>query len=255
MSYTDSEPVAARGAQPTAIKILIAGGFGAGKTTLVGTVSEIRPFRTEEALTSVGYGVDDLSGVPGKHTTTVAMDFGRLTLYDDLALYIFGTPGQYTAQHLSGELLARMAGIRMNAVPYRGSGPAVTDLLGGQIGVAVVDLTSAYPHIKTGDLVALGTTGARRSAVAPELPTIAEGGVAGYDAPAWMGLFAPAGIPPAVADKVSAAVKSALAQPDVRKRLINLAAEPDYMGPQDFSHFIARESNRWEQLLKSINQR
>ncbi|MBV6304634.1 tripartite tricarboxylate transporter substrate binding protein [Candidimonas humi] len=168
---------------------------------------------------------------------------------------IFGTPGQYTAQHLSGELLARMAGIRMNAVPYRGSGPAVTDLLGGQIGVAVVDLTSAYPHIKTGDLVALGTTGARRSAVAPELPTIAEGGVAGYDAPAWMGLFAPAGIPPAAADKVSAAVKAALAQPEVRKRLINLAAEPDYMGPQDFSRFIARESNRWEQLLKSINQR
>lgn len=167
----------------------------------------------------------------------------------------FATPGQYTAQHLSGELLARMAGIRMNAVPYRGSGPAVTDLLGGQIGVAAVDLTSAYPHIKTGDLIALGTTGAHRTAVAPELPTIAEGGVAGYDAPAWMGLFAPAKIPAAVSAKISAAVKSALAKPEVRKRLINLAAEPDYMDPQDFSRFIAKESSRWEQLVKSINQK
>ncbi|MEU3457187.1 ATP/GTP-binding protein [Micromonospora sp. NPDC006766] len=79
---------------PTAIKILIAGGFGAGKTTLVGAVSETRPLRTEEVLTETGVGVDDLSGVEEKQTTTVAMDFGRITIGDDLVLYLFGTPGQ-----------------------------------------------------------------------------------------------------------------------------------------------------------------
>ncbi|MBO0806454.1 MAG: ATP/GTP-binding protein [Nocardiopsaceae bacterium] len=81
-------------AMPLAVKILVAGGFGVGKTTLVGSVSEIKPLRTEELLTERGVGVDDLAGVENKHTTTVAMDFGRITLRDDLVLYLFGTPGQ-----------------------------------------------------------------------------------------------------------------------------------------------------------------
>ncbi|MFB7597912.1 ATP/GTP-binding protein [Streptomyces sp. NPDC056160] len=80
--------------EPLTFKILVAGGFGVGKTTLVGAVSEIRPLRTEELLTEAGRPVDDLSGVEGKHTTTVAMDFGRITLREDLVLYLFGTPGQ-----------------------------------------------------------------------------------------------------------------------------------------------------------------
>ncbi|MEU9403839.1 ATP/GTP-binding protein [Streptomyces sp. NPDC048242] len=80
--------------EPVTLKILVAGGFGVGKTTLVGAVSEIRPLRTEELLTEVGRPVDDLSGIEGKHTTTVAMDFGRITLRADLVLYLFGTPGQ-----------------------------------------------------------------------------------------------------------------------------------------------------------------
>ncbi|WP_433185747.1 GTP-binding protein [Actinoallomurus sp. CA-150999] len=94
MSYTHFEPAVATPESPVAIKILVAGGFGAGKTTLVGTVSEIRPLRTEEALTSAGVGVDDTFGVAGKETTTVAMDFGRITFRNNVALYLFGTPGQ-----------------------------------------------------------------------------------------------------------------------------------------------------------------
>ncbi|WP_282796731.1 ATP/GTP-binding protein [Streptomyces sp. CC224B] len=80
--------------EPVTLKILVAGGFGVGKTTLVGAVSEIKPLRTEETLSEAGRPVDDLNGVPGKHTTTVAMDFGRITLREDLVLYLFGTPGQ-----------------------------------------------------------------------------------------------------------------------------------------------------------------
>ncbi|MFE0590650.1 GTP-binding protein [Micromonospora echinospora] len=92
MDYGHSEQPAET--VPTAIKILIAGGFGVGKTTMVGAVSETRPLRTEEVLTESGVGIDDLSGVEGKSTTTVAMDFGRITISDDLVLYLFGTPGQ-----------------------------------------------------------------------------------------------------------------------------------------------------------------
>src|SRR3954463_15369047 len=94
MDYERYEPAAARPAAPVALKILVAGGFGAGKTTLVGSVSEVEPLRTEEVLTDRSVGVDDISGIEQKNTTTVALDFGRITLGDDLILYLFGTPGQ-----------------------------------------------------------------------------------------------------------------------------------------------------------------
>jgi uncharacterized protein len=97
MASARSRPAAGRGARaavPTALKILVAGGFGAGKTTMVGSVSEIRPLQTEESLTRVGAGTDDVSGVEAKTTTTVAMDFGRITIDPSIVLYLFGTPGQ-----------------------------------------------------------------------------------------------------------------------------------------------------------------
>ncbi|MDW6065449.1 ATP/GTP-binding protein [Streptomyces sp. FXJ1.4098] len=94
MVFAGSEPYPGAGGLPTAVKILIAGGFGAGKTTMVGAVSEISPLQTEEVITQTSEGVDDLSGVEGKTTTTVAMDFGRITISQDLVLYLFGTPGQ-----------------------------------------------------------------------------------------------------------------------------------------------------------------
>jgi signal recognition particle receptor subunit beta len=94
MDYDQSNPAAQAGSIPVALKILIAGGFGVGKTTLVGSVSEIRPLRTEEYLTGESVGIDDTSGVESKNTTTVAMDFGRITISDELVLYLFGTPGQ-----------------------------------------------------------------------------------------------------------------------------------------------------------------
>ncbi|MDR6522133.1 tripartite-type tricarboxylate transporter receptor subunit TctC [Variovorax paradoxus] len=164
----------------------------------------------------------------------------------------YATPGQYTSQHLSGELLSKMGNVSLSAVPYRGSGPAVTDLLGGVVPLAVVDLTSAYPHIKAGKLVALGVTSATRSKVAPELPTIAEGGVKGYAAPAWMGLFVGAKTPADVRAKLSEALQKTLANSDVQQQITNLAAEPAYMDSQTFSQFIAGESKKWADLISRM---
>ena len=164
----------------------------------------------------------------------------------------YGTAGQYTAQHLSGELLAKMANVPLVPVPYRGSGPAVTDVLGGNIPTAMVDLTSAYPHVKAGTLVALGVTSAARSKVAPEIPTIAEAGVAGYAAPAWMGLFLPAKTPADVRGKLSDALRKIMANPTVQSQIAGLAAEPAYLDAQAFGQFISGESKKWADVVARI---
>ena len=163
----------------------------------------------------------------------------------------FGTSGQYTSQHLSGELLSNMAGVPMQAVPYRGSAPAVNDLLGGMLPTAVVDLTSAYQHIKIGKLVALGVTSPQRSKVAPELPTIAET-VPGYSSPAWMGLFAPAAVPAAVKTRLNDALKTIMAKPDVQEQIMKLAAEPSYQDGVSFGKFIAGESKKWGEVIAKM---
>ena len=164
----------------------------------------------------------------------------------------YGSTGVNTAQHLSAEMLAALAKIRMTHVPYRGSGPAVTDVIGGQIPVAVVDLTSAYPHIKAGTLVALGVTSPARTKTAPEIRTMAGRGLPGYAATAWMGMFAPAGTPPAVVARLSQEIHAALGKPEVQARLLALAVEPAYLGPDDFGRFIAAESKKWGSLVKPI---
>ncbi|MEO7009292.1 MAG: tripartite tricarboxylate transporter substrate binding protein [Caldimonas sp.] len=164
----------------------------------------------------------------------------------------YGSTGVNTAQHLSAEMLAAMAKIRMTHVPYRGSGPAVSDVIGGQIPVAVVDLTSAYPHIKAGTLVALGVTSPARSKTAPEIRTIAESGLPGYAATAWMGMFAPAGTPPGVVARLSQEIHAALDKPEIQARLLALAVEPAFLGPDDFGRFIAAESKKWGALVKPI---
>lgn len=164
----------------------------------------------------------------------------------------YGTSGNYTSQHLAGELLVSMTKARLVPIPYRGSGPAVTDLLGGQLPLAVVDLTSAAPHIKSGSLVALGVTAAQRSRLAPEIPTIAEAGVPGYVAPAWMGLFAPVGTPPAVTSRLSQEIRSALAKPEVQTQIETLTAEPAYLDSSDFSSFIAQESKKWGSIVAAL---
>ncbi len=198
-----------------------------------------------------------LADIPLVFVTSTSSGHGNLQAFVKAARRTTGGlsyahAGQYTAQHLSGELLASMAQVPLVAVPYRGSGPAVTDLLAGMVPAAMVDLTSAYPHIKAGKLVALGVTSATRSKVAPELPTLAEEGVTGYAAPAWMGLFLPARTPPDVAAKLSTALQTLMANPAVQAQISALAAEPAYASGPDFGKFIAAESQKWAAVIARI---
>lgn len=198
-----------------------------------------------------------LADIPLVFVTSSNSGYGNLQAFINAARKTqgglsYGNAGQYTSQHLSGELLASMSGASMIAVPYRGSGPAVTDLLGGMVPAAMVDLTSAYPHVKAGKLVALGVTSATRSKVAPEIPTIAEEGVTGYAAPAWMGLFLPAKTPADVRTKLSAAIQKVMANSAVQTQIQGLAAEPAFMDSQAFGQFIAGESKKWASVIAGL---
>jgi tripartite-type tricarboxylate transporter receptor subunit TctC len=161
--------------------------------------------------------------------------------------------GQYTSQHLAAELLASLSQSRLVAVPYRGSGPAVTDVLGGNVPTAMVDLTSAYPHIKSGKLVALGLTSTSRSKVAPEIPTLAEEGVTGYAAPGWMGLFLPARTPSEVRARLGSTLASIMALPHVQAQITAMAAEPAYLDGPRFAGFIADESKKWADVISRLS--
>lgn len=164
----------------------------------------------------------------------------------------YATPGQYTSQHLAGELLASTTGASLSAVAYRGSGPAVTDLLGGNVPLALVDLTAAYPHIKAGKIIPLGVTSATRSKVAPEIPTLSEAGATGYVAPAWMGFFLPAKTPADIRVIWANALQTALSKPAVLNQITALSAEPAYLGPQAFEKFIDSESKKWASVIEKL---
>jgi len=189
----------------------------------------------------------------GKNTGFTALkDVIAAARADENTPMSYATPGQYTSQHLSGELLGKMAGIKMNPVPYRGSGPAITAVLGGQVGLAMTDLTSAYPHIRSGALIPLGITSANRTRVAPELPTLVEAGLSGYDVSGWFGIFAPAGISQDVAQILAQTLQTILEKPSVQAQILRFNAEPDYVGPQAFAQFIARQSQLWAGLIRSL---
>ena len=131
----------------------------------------------------------------------------------------FGSSGNGSSIHLSGELFKSLAKVDMQHVPYKGSAPAVTDLLGNQIGIMFDNMPSAIQHVRSGKLVPLAVTTAKRSPELPSVPTIAEAGVPGYEATSWFGMFAPAGTPAPVLAKLNAAIVKVLAQPDVKNKI------------------------------------
>ena len=162
--------------------------------------------------------------------------------------------GNGTSIHLSGELFKTVTGVYMVHFPYRGSAPAVTDLIAGNMNVMFDNLPSALPHIKSGRLKALAVTSRTRSPALPNVPTIEEAaGLKGFDASSWFGLFAPAGTPRAIVDKVQADVAKALALPEVRERFLAQGADPGGNTPEQFAAFIRAETDKWTRVVKFSN--
>jgi tripartite-type tricarboxylate transporter receptor subunit TctC len=142
-----------------------------------------------------------------------------------------------------------MTGTDIVHVPYKGSGPAVTDLLAGQVQMMFDNMPSSLPHVKAGKLRALGVTSAKRSPALPEVPTIAEAGVLGYDATSWFGILAPAGTPEPVVTRLQGAIVQALGEPEMRQRMADLGAEPVGDTPAEFGQFIAAEIAKWAKVV------
>jgi tripartite-type tricarboxylate transporter receptor subunit TctC len=165
----------------------------------------------------------------------------------------FGSSGAGSASHLSGALFAQLAGIEMLHVPYRGTGPAVTDLLGGRIDLMFSPALVVTPHIAAGTLRVIGTTGATRSVLFPDFPTIAETGLPDYQSLGWFGLFAPAGTPREIVAKVSADVGRILALPEARRRLAEQGAEPAPNTPEAFAAFVNSDVAKWLDLARKAD--
>ena len=167
-----------------------------------------------------------------------------------LASCLSARPVQGGGTHLAGELFNKMAGTSLQHVPYRGSAPAMQDLLGGQVQVMFADGPSAVPHIKAGKVRALGVGNTEPSPLAPDVPTIASSGVPGYEAYSWAGLLAPAKTPAAVIKRINADLNAVLKDPQVARAMLGAGAEPRPGTPEEFGQFIDEELSKWRRLIK-----
>ena len=164
--------------------------------------------------------------------------------------YSYGSPGLGSTAHMSMELFKSMTGTDIVHIPYKGSAGVLQDLIAGQVMITIDNMPPYLPQVKAGKLRALAVSPAKRSPAVPDVPTIAEAGVTGYDAAAWFGLVAPAGTPKAVVDKLAAETQKILKQPDVAERLSGLGAEPVGSTPDQFAAFIKVEIAKWAKVIK-----
>jgi tripartite-type tricarboxylate transporter receptor subunit TctC len=162
----------------------------------------------------------------------------------------YASSGSGAASHLSAELFKSMAGVDLLHVPYIGTGQALTDLLAGQVDLLFAPSQTVIQHVRAGKLKALATTGARRTETLPELPTVAESGLPGYEALGWFGLLAPAATPAPIVGRLSADANRVLADPDVRSRMVALGADPRGNTPEEFARFIREDQAKWAKLMR-----
>ena len=163
----------------------------------------------------------------------------------------FGSSGIGSTNHLAGELFNRMAGVELTHVPYKGGGPALADALGGHLSLLFGTVLETLPQVRNGKLRGLAVSSATRTAIAPELPTVAESGVPGYDVTGWYAFLVPAGTPPGVVSRLNEEITRILATPAVRERLLALGAEPSPTTPEKAQAFISAELTRWDKLIKA----
>ncbi len=167
----------------------------------------------------------------------------------------YGSAGSGSAPHLATELLKQRAGIDMLHVPFKGGGPMVADLLGGQIHIVIADQANLMPHVKAGKLRALAVGTLERSASYPDIPTIAESGFPGFEARAWQGIAGPANLPADIVTQLNAAFAKAMAFPEVHQRLLDGGLDPITGTPEDFAAFIRSEIDKWAKVAKDVGAR
>jgi tripartite-type tricarboxylate transporter receptor subunit TctC len=165
----------------------------------------------------------------------------------------YGSAGPGSPHHLAMALFEQRTGTRLHHIPYKGGAPLAQDLVAGQLAVAFLDLPSALGHIRAGRLKALATASARRLASLPAVPTVAESGLAGYEADAWQGLVAPAGTPIEIVAKLNAAYARAVADPEVKRRLLEVGIDPTPSSPEAFRDYQQREAARWGEQVRRLN--
>jgi tripartite-type tricarboxylate transporter receptor subunit TctC len=162
----------------------------------------------------------------------------------------YASAGPGTPHHIAGEMFKSMTGVDMQQVPYKGTGPALTDLLAGRVQFMSVEAVAALPHVKAGKLKALGVATPERNALAPEVPTVAEGGYPGFEVTAWYGVVAPAGVPKEAAGKLAGAISKALEAPGFRDKLAGMGATPVGGSPEAFGEILRRENAKWAKAIK-----
>ena len=165
----------------------------------------------------------------------------------------FASAGNGTSQHLSAELFKTMTGIGMVHIPYKGSAPAIQDVIGGQVPLMFDTTVVAGPFIQSGKVRPLAVTSAKRVASLPDVPTMAEAGVPGYEVVSWQAMFAPAGTPSAIVQRLQTEVAAILKQPDVQERFAKLGVDPSGMAPQQLAEFQAAEIAKWAKVVKAAN--
>jgi tripartite-type tricarboxylate transporter receptor subunit TctC len=162
----------------------------------------------------------------------------------------FASAGNGSSQHMSGETFKLLAGAELMHVPYRGSAPAIQDLIAGQVPVSFETVTVALPHIQGGKVRALAVTSAKRSAMLPDTPTLQEAGIAGFDVSSWQGIYAPAGTPPAVVERLNTEIQKIINEPDMAARMAGLGLAHQPNTPAQFAAFGAQEINKWTRIVK-----
>ena len=193
----------------------------------------------------------------GPYVLVVNPQLGAATVRDLVALaktqpgrIDYASSGNGSAQHLVTALFAKAAGIELNHIPYKGSSGATQDLLGGRVKVNFAGVPNVINHVRAGKLVALGVTTTERWPDLPEVPTIAEAGVPGFEATLWLCMLAPAGTPDALVERVSGALEKALQDPDVLKQLRVAGIAPSYLAPKPFGSFMQAEYEQWGRVVK-----